>query len=412
MKKKNGFISMTLVYTFLILFMFLMLAILRTYTVKDKFLQAINEQINNDIGISKGSRVTVINKLIDDNMPLSDASIKYFQISNRQYGNGGNLYYMDVRNNITNYNLSEYTDENADTHTSRIYYFRGGNEGNHIVFAGMCFRIIRTNEDGSIRIIYNGTATSGSKCKKLDDMTEAPVIKKNIQFNSEENPSVEYVKIGDDGSVPSADEANVEQSPIIKVLNEWYKNSFIPNTAADINYTDYISKDAIYCNNKVSFGEGGFYKSKELAPVFINKKNKDLYNDDNIKSIVSFYCSENNDRFSVNEGTLVYPVGLPSAQDVVLAGGYLSVDGDEYEGGPDNIISNEGYYLYSSESYWTMSPLSSNGEVIYVDSDGTLKGALSNESHAVRPVISLNSNIVISSGDGSANNPYIVKTGN
>ena len=64
MKKKNGFISMTLVYTFLILFMFLMLAILRTYTEKDKFLQAINAQIDNDIGVAKGNRITVINRLL------------------------------------------------------------------------------------------------------------------------------------------------------------------------------------------------------------------------------------------------------------------------------------------------------------------------------------------------------------
>ena len=88
MKKKNGFISMTLVYTFLILFMFLMLAILRTYTEKDKFLQAINDQIDNDIGVAKGSRITVINRLLEDNMPNSDGNISYYRISNSYYGNG------------------------------------------------------------------------------------------------------------------------------------------------------------------------------------------------------------------------------------------------------------------------------------------------------------------------------------
>ena len=44
--KKQGFVSMTLVYTFLVLFLFLMLAVLNAYTQQNKFLQAIDEHIN------------------------------------------------------------------------------------------------------------------------------------------------------------------------------------------------------------------------------------------------------------------------------------------------------------------------------------------------------------------------------
>ena len=36
--KKQGFVSMTLVYTFLVLFLFLMLAVLNAYTQQNKFL--------------------------------------------------------------------------------------------------------------------------------------------------------------------------------------------------------------------------------------------------------------------------------------------------------------------------------------------------------------------------------------
>ena len=408
MKKKNGFISMTLVYTFLILFMFLMLAILRTYTEKDKFLQAINDQIDNDIGVANKGRVTIINRIIENNMPLSDSSINYFKISNSYYGNGGSLYYMDNKTyGSETYDLEEYTDENADGNTSRIYYFRGDNEDNHLVFAGICFRIIRTNEDGSIRIMYDGKASSSLKCKTLNDTIEnnlVTVINDSVIFSDD---SVEYVK-AIDGVVPDADESS-DQSPIINILNEWYKDSFIPKNSSDTNYTDYISKDTIFCNNKVSYGSGDFYQSRELSPVFIDKKNKDKYKDSNIKNIISFYCPEPNDRFSVNEGNLVYPVGIPTAQDVVLAGGYLSVLGDEYTGGPNGVMDNQGYYMYSKTGYWTMSPLSP-GKVIYVDENGQLSGADVNETHGVRPVISLNASIVIASGDGTADNPYIVKT--
>ena len=49
MKSKEGFISMTLVYTFLILFLFLMLGIMAAYAQKNKFLKAIDEKIRNDV---------------------------------------------------------------------------------------------------------------------------------------------------------------------------------------------------------------------------------------------------------------------------------------------------------------------------------------------------------------------------
>lgn len=44
--KKDGFVSMTLVYTFLILFLFLMLAVLHAYTQQNKYLEAIDSKIN------------------------------------------------------------------------------------------------------------------------------------------------------------------------------------------------------------------------------------------------------------------------------------------------------------------------------------------------------------------------------
>ena len=54
------------------------------------------------------------------------------------------------------------------------------------------------------------------------------------------------------------------------------------------------------------------------------------------------------------------------------------------------------------------------GIVIYFRNDGSyhgiLEGAPASSSYAVRPVISLNQNVVVSSGNGTANTPYIVRT--
>ncbi len=47
--KKNGFVSMTLVYTFLILFLFLMLAILNAYSQQNRYIDAIDQKIDLDV---------------------------------------------------------------------------------------------------------------------------------------------------------------------------------------------------------------------------------------------------------------------------------------------------------------------------------------------------------------------------
>ena len=219
----------------------------------------------------------------------------------------------------------------------------------------------------------------------------------NFQFNT--TASVEYI---------SSSDSNVK-SPIIDVLNDWYKKTFIPSADNSINYTDFISKNTIFCNNKTSYLDTNYYQSKELAPIFLRTNNYNIYNDANIINTVNFKCENMNDRYGVNEGNLTYPVGLLTAQDIILAGGYLDVEGDQYHGGPDGVTTNESYFLYSSVPYWTMSPISNDGKMLYVDASGTLKAASATSTYAIRPVISLNQAIVIARGSGTANDPYIVR---
>ena len=396
-KNKSGFISMTLVYTFLIVFMFLMLAILRTYTEKDKFLQTINDQIDQDISVAKGSRTTIINKLLEDNGVMSDAGIFYFKVANGATGNGNGLFYL----------LDEtYTDENNDDNKTRIYYFRGDVDNNHIVFANLCFRIIRINDDGSIRIIYNGSYEN-NKCPKTGEGT--PNIGKTIFSNN----GVSYVE-PDGSSLPMADIEN-NQSPIINILNAWYEDNFLrAKPSGDDFYTVDIAKTAIYCNNKELYqtvDTTQYYTAKGLVPTYINPNVQDKYDNTNIKNTIDFRCQSSLDKFNAYDRTLLYPVGLITAQDVVLAGGYLTTDDDLYKGGPGNLMSNESYYLYSGQDYWTMSPLSSDtvSKVVYVNTDGQMLGGNVTAEHYIRPVISLNPNITIETGNGTSNSPYIVK---
>ena len=80
--------------------------------------------------------------------------------------------------------------------------------------------------------------------------------------------------------------------------------------------------------------------------------------------------------------------------------------------GAAGTTSNYGYYLYTGNSYWTMSPSyfnATNGyaSVFSVWSAGSLSWNYVNNSYGVRPVISLTTNNTIT-GSGTISNPYIV----
>ena len=125
-------------------------------------------------------------------------------------------------------------------------------------------------------------------------------------------------------------------------------------------------------------------------------------------------CKNNNDKFTLKtnalssiKGTngygnnaLNYPVGLMTADEVVLAGGMYDV-------------MNSKYYLYNGHYNWTssLSYFHTNGAHSYVWSLNP-SGALSNASPAswqgARPVINLASGTLMTGGSGTENDPYIV----
>lgn len=82
----------------------------------------------------------------------------------------------------------------------------------------------------------------------------------------------------------------------------------------------------------------------------------------------------------------------------MLAGGYSD--------------SNSGYYLYTGNGYWTMSPSYFGGsyaDVRFVSSDGNANYSSNvNSSVGIRPTLNLKADS-LKLGDGSAGNPYMVE---
>ena len=401
-KGKNGFVSMALVYTFLVIFLFLMLAILRTYIEKDKFLEAINSQIDDDINKDKQNRSLALSKLLEDNTPQSYETLKLVKPSNDDFGNGNGLFYISD---------NTLTDENNDGKSSRIYFFRGTVENNHIIYADMCFRILRTNEDGSLRMIYDGPVTN-NKCKNLAQKPNVSVG--NVKFSNGETISLVDIE---NGRIPSYDEVNTH-SNVIDALNDWYIANII-----EAGYTVGVSKNTIFCNNKREYNFTSsmtYYEAKGLMPIFKDDFHRNKYDPNSLINHFSLTCVEQNDRFNVPERSLSYPVGLLTADEVLLAGGYLTDTDDPYRGGssnsdanPDVDMINTKFFLYTGRNFWTSTAFgkstSNQNYVVAVNSDGYMVGKHVSETADVIPVISLNSNIRITTGNGTANNPYKVE---
>ena len=72
--KNNGFVSMTMVYTFLILFLFLMLAVLMSYSQQNKYLEAIDTKID----------LKIDTKVNNDYCPYSEGQTFLFDYTGKE----------------------------------------------------------------------------------------------------------------------------------------------------------------------------------------------------------------------------------------------------------------------------------------------------------------------------------------
>ena len=98
--------------------------------------------------------------------------------------------------------------------------------------------------------------------------------------------------------------------------------------------------------------------------------------------------------------------------------GTLTADEIVYSGGKVNT-SNQNYYLINDYQksnnlyFWSLSPsgLSRSYDLafgVYYNGDVS-NGAYVNVDHSFRPAVLLNSSTIISSGEGTISNPYVVE---
>ena len=101
---------------------------------------------------------------------------------------------------------------------------------------------------------------------------------------------------------------------------------------------------------------------------------------------------------NIGNGELIYPIGL------------LTIDEAAYAGGKQGNY-NSLYYLYTGQTYWTMTPYSSytssSSSVFIVYSNGGGGNEAVNKTNGVRPVINLRNDVPIT-GSGTTTDPFRV----
>ena len=398
--KKNGFISTSMIYSFFIVFILLMIATLMSlsnkYYLKKRYTANIPDPMAYDC--------TVGDTLKDC---LLKAEYKEYKTGNSKYGNIFNDVSFDVddiKNALSKREKPDFlevatTEEGmfmAVDDLGNSYYYRGAEDDNYVVFAGRLWRIIRINGDGSIRIILN-TSLDGyteysndigdmspskmgymyakggwgnnlginkyvnnysSLVKNKADLFYEKVIKGKFVLANVETYSPEtYVKekslfVGDKNIINEGD--NNDEFKLGNFISD-ENSGFFGRVKKHYNeavllwgqrYYKGIERLLYYNNNNGSSMVKPTLKCESSADAAIFEKNS-IYNlscyshGSNATNITDDNVFKNP---TTNKGntSLKYPVGTISADEVAMAG---AVAGK----------TNEEFYLYTENDYfWTM----------------------------------------------------------
>ncbi len=368
-----------------------------------------------------------------------------------------------------------------------VYYYRGDVQNNNVYFEGYYWKIVRTNGDGSVRLIYSGNKKNAegidlsinstkylynqraygpwfagymygeSDIEKISDevtyarfnntssyvfaksytydeetklyklsgdykkdtiknmreyLGDYPITCGNININatctvilkvnsyvSETSLKIQYI-----GYVPSSLEkafSNEIESDVKKTIDKWYEDNFVSKKDSNNSLiTDYFV-DGTFCNDRSithSIYNSGYKIDKKTYFAVMNRIQ--LYK-------ATLKCPNKRDMFSVTSdygnAKLKYPIALITADELAFAGGMYRAKNANFYLSPTSLdmkTMSPAHYNEQASEVNTMR-LNANGGIHDYD--------FVDISNAVRPVINIRGDVVISSGDGTANSPYQLK---
>ena len=361
--------------------------------------------------------------------------------------------------------LGLYNGEGADTYANPVYYYKGNVQNNNVLFAGFCWKIVRTTETGGVKIVYNGVQKDGS-CNNTGTDSQIGTS----AFNNDDN-SPAYVGYMHNTVYPYSDKYLSSQSNIVfgnsftyangtytltdtKTVATWssgyntinnnhyscmttgitcssiYYFYYTDSTYAyyitltngksvsdalnEMLYADNVNKDDSTIKKYIdSWYESNLasYEDRLEDTVFCNDRSISSLNgwNPNGGSTTSFllfksFDDTSNPSLACTNETDRFSMSNPKAK-LSYPIGLLSI--------PELSLAGYGSsdYINNGQGVWTGSPSNlGNGYagVSTLTSLGNISGNKADSSRGVRPSVSLKPNTYFSSGDGSFTNPFVI----
>ncbi len=239
------------------------------------------------------------------------------------------------------------------------YYFRGIIDNNYVSFAGKLWRIVRVNGDGSIRMI-----TEEKVGNSAFNTTYQGYQYVGYTYNNSHNCTSDNPCNGTEGTA----------STMKTYLDNWYNTNLK-------SYEDKIAT-ADYCNDT----------SYRLSDDWRYYGAYDRITGSAVNPVLS--CVDTTVNYG---GKYNLKIGLLSTDEIALSG---------YARSSNKTNS----YLQKSSSWWSFSPnySSTNRAYVFNANSNYLIYYITYDSGGVRPVINLKADTLITSGNGTASNPYVV----
>ena len=293
-----------------------------------------------------------------------------------------------------------------------VYYFAGNATDNWVKFGknksnqDLYWRIIRTNSDGGVRLLYHGTSTTADNA-----------YIGTSAFNEKWNDPMYVGYMYGTGNATAIDRSNTNNSTIKTYIDNWYTSNLEAK-----GYTKYLSTTAVYCNDRSN--PAGGYNTGSTAFYYGGYTRLITH------KAPTYDCTDTNDKFTVDtstgNGKLTYPIALMTADEVSFAGGlYANYNANAWyfrnakEGTltTSSSSTDASYSSTGSTYWWLLSPFywfgsSARASVFYVGGSslpGFLGDYFVDGTRGVRPAVSLKSCVKTSGGDGSAGTPYTIE---
>ena len=274
------------------------------------------------------------------------------------------------------------------------YYYRGNVTDNYVSFADMCWRIVRIEGDGSVKLIL----ASELECNDKNTTGETG-------YATNGAVGIQGTKIRSDYGYKTVDSNNISDyinssNGVRTKLNEWIERKITKDTDKNLLKLEEWCIGDLHTAYDYDTYELKSKTASELITSGISFRysaGKRIYQ----TQIPTYKCDGN--RLITGEiDTNI--VGLLTVDEIVFAGGKIGID-------------NSNYYINKNAAanvWWVISPsfyVSDFDSFFNVLNTGLLReNNIINDIRTIRPVISLKSNVEVFSGIGTLNEPYVIKS--